>query len=256
MSPVKEKKIALVCGATQGIGLAIAKQLVQLSDYKKIYATYRDTSDLNELEQLQEQNQGLLELIKFNIENDQDAIAIKNTIESSYGVLDFCINSIGTLTDEIAKPERRITEIKKESLDWSFQVNTWPTVLLAREMKSLLVKSAKPTFVAISAKVGSIADNRLGGWYSYRMSKAALNMAVVTFSKEMYFANKSSLVLAIHPGTTDTNLSAPFQVTAKKKYILHSAESTAQNILNVIQSCQPGENNGDFLSWDGQPIAW
>ena len=107
--------------------------------------------------------------------------------------------------------------------------------------------------VTISAKVGSISDNKLGGWYGYRASKSALNMFIKNISIEYKNRKAPCIALAIHPGTTDTELSKPF--IARSKLTIHTPEQTAENILNVIDSKRL-EDSGKFLSWDGTEIAW
>jgi len=106
----------------------------------------------------------------------------------------------------------------------------------------------------ISAKVGSIQDNRLGGWYSYRASKAALNMAIKTISLEWQYKVPNCCVAALHPGTTDTQLSAPFQANVAIKK-LFSADQTAALLIDVIDNLN-SKNSGRFWNWDGKEIPW
>ncbi len=110
------------------------------------------------------------------------------------------------------------------------------------------------TFAALSARVGSIGDNRLGGWYSYRASKAALNQLLHTAGIELKRLNPASTVLAIHPGTTDTQLSKPFQANVPEGQLFEPAFS-AERILEVIGAHGPDES-GSFWAWDNQPIVW
>jgi len=109
-------------------------------------------------------------------------------------------------------------------------------------------------FASLSARVGSISDNRLGGWYGYRAAKAAQNQFLKTMAIELARLNPSSIVLALHPGTTDTALSRPFQagVAAEK---LFTTEFVATRLLQLIADATPADS-GSFVAWDGQTIAW
>ena len=135
-------------------------------------------------------------------------------------------------------------------------INVVSTVLLAQVYKNFIKDANNPVFAALSAKVGSIEDNRMGGWYSYRISKAALNMTLKNIAIEYSRLNKKSCVCALHPGTTDTKLSEPFMRTAQKKYKIHSPSETAQHMINVIEKGQQARETGVFYSWDGQKLPW
>jgi NAD(P)-dependent dehydrogenase (short-subunit alcohol dehydrogenase family) len=127
------------------------------------------------------------------------------------------------------------------------------TPLLAKHFFELLKHKKPSVFAAISAKVGSIQDNQMGGWYGYRASKAALNMFLKNIALEFERRNAKTLVLALHPGTTVTELSKPF--IAKTKYTLHTPEQTADNLLAVINE-QDISSNKRFLSWDQTELPW
>ncbi|MDX1321189.1 MAG: SDR family NAD(P)-dependent oxidoreductase, partial [Oceanospirillum sp.] len=131
---------------------------------------------------------------------------------------------------------------------------TLPTLLLAQHFSSALKKSTRGIFAAVSAKVGSIEDNRLGGWYSYRASKAALNMALKTLSIEWQRSHKQLCVAALHPGTTDTGLSEPFQKNVPEGK-LFTPEQTGHYLLNVLEQLTP-EQTGSFFSWNGETLPW
>jgi NAD(P)-dependent dehydrogenase (short-subunit alcohol dehydrogenase family) len=108
-------------------------------------------------------------------------------------------------------------------------------------------------FATISAKVGSISDNRLGGWYAYRASKAALNMFIKNIAIEFARNKKKIILLSLHPGTTKTELSEPF--TKNTKYQLHTPIETAKNLLSVIEN-KTLDDSGKFFSWDGEELPW
>jgi NAD(P)-dependent dehydrogenase (short-subunit alcohol dehydrogenase family) len=135
-----------------------------------------------------------------------------------------------------------------------FAVNAFGPALMLRHFHPLLASDGKAVFAAISARVGSIADNRIGGWYSYRASKAALNQFLRTASIEFGRRHKNAIVAALHPGTTDTGLSKPFQANVPDEQ-LFSVEKTVGYLLSVIDRLSP-DDSGGFFAWDGQPIEW
>ena len=117
-----------------------------------------------------------------------------------------------------------------------------------------LKRSPAPLLATVSARVGSIEDNRLGGWYSYRMSKAALNMALKTLSIEWKHSHPRGCVAALHPGTNDTALSKPFQANVAAEN-LFAPEYTASSFVDLLSRLQPADS-GNFWAWDGSRIAW
>lgn len=151
-------------------------------------------------------------------------------------------------------PEKRLSEITPAFLEHNLRANLYLSIALAQCCDNLLPRSTPFRFACLSAMVGSIADNHSGGWYSYRISKAALNMFLKTLSLEWKRQFPNACVAAIHPGTTDTQLSAPFQsrITASK---LYSSDISAQRIVSVIESMTP-EQSGHFYHWDGSVLPW
>ena len=151
------------------------------------------------------------------------------------------------------KPEKSLRDIDGQQFMRSFQVNALVTAIIARDFLPLLRHPGPSCLATLSAKVGSIADNQLGGWYAYRASKAALNMIIKNASLEYQRRSSKARVLAIHPGTTITELSKPY--IARTKLKLHSTDETASNILSVIDG-RPLSDSGLFLSWDGSTLPW
>jgi len=246
-----KNKVGLICGASRGIGLALVKSILQSQSVKKVYACVRDSNN-SELNILKEQYPDHLSIIELDLTIERDYQKVADIVKSSTDSLDFIINSVAILKFNEQTPERRIEDVSSINLLKSFEVNTVPTLLLAKAFKPLLRNSQAPLFCAISAKVGSIDDNNTGGWYGYRMSKAALSMALRNLSIEFKRLNNNLIVVSIHPGTTETDLSKPFIEAAKKKYTIHSPEQTATNIIGVLKEAK----NGQFLSWDKTEIKW
>ena len=124
--------------------------------------------------------------------------------------------------------------------------------LVAQAFLPKLAKNKKTIFAALSARVGSISDNRLGGWHSYRASKAALNMLIKNFSIEVARKNKQAIIVGLHPGTVDSRLSKPFQKNVKPEH-LFSADYSAKKLLQVIDQLTVKDSGGCF-AWDGKKI--
>ena len=134
----------------------------------------------------------------------------------------------------------------------NFEINTFGPALLMKYFLPLLDSETKSVFASLSAKVGSIEDNKYGGWYSYRASKAALNQFIKTASIELAMKNKKAICVAVHPGTVTSKLSKPFQKTDLK---IQSPQESAKNILKVILNLNV-QNTGGFYNWDGSTIPW
>ena len=159
--------------------------------------------------------------------------------------IDLLINTVGLLHDEHHGPEKSITRFEPDWLQRSMAINVTPSLMLARYSQPLLKTSERSCFVVISARVGSIEDNRLGGWISYRSSKAALNMAMKTLSIEWRRTVPNCCVTVLHPGTTNTALSQPFQRNVPEGK-LFDPEKTAGLLLNVIAGLE-SQDSGRFL---------
>ena len=167
--------------------------------------------------------------------------------------IDLVLNTVGFLHNEKISPEKSLRSINVDNLIESFKVNTILTTLSAKYLTPLISKNEKSAFVQLSAKVGSISDNNIGGWYGYRASKAALNMFIKTYAIEVSRKNLQCSVMCIHPGTTKSTLSNPFLKGIKHK--VWDADDTAINIINVIEN---GWDNRDckFYNWDQSQIQW
>ncbi len=168
--------------------------------------------------------------------------------------LDGVISTLGMLHNDDFMPEKHLGAVNAKQLRHSFEVNAILPILLLEQVLPKLPRKKSAFWVQLSAKVGSITDNYLGGWYSYRASKAALNMLLKTASIELGRSHKQLIIAAIHPGTTDTQLSAPFQerLPADK---LYTPELSAQRIAQVIENLTT-EQSGKLLHWDGTELPY
>ncbi|WP_338401863.1 SDR family NAD(P)-dependent oxidoreductase [Vreelandella salicampi] len=166
------------------------------------------------------------------------------------------LNAIGILHDSQhgVGPEKRLEDLNAETFARVMHINAaTPTLLIAALKGSLQGKH--PTIIAsLSARVGSIGDNGFGGWYSYRASKAAHNMLLKTASMELKRLNQQSIILCLHPGTTDTELSKPFQTRVPEDK-LFTPDFVARSLIDVMAKRTP-EDTGSFWDWAGKPIEW
>ena len=236
---------ALVVGASGGIGAAIIKQLLSSSQVGHIIAVSRQPPRID--------NPRLTHLM-LDVSQEQGRQALKTELASQ--PIHFFFNAIGILHDDAQRllPEKRLDQLSVESLAQTMNINAFVPILLLAALKDSF-KGAHPTVIAsLSARVGSIEDNQLGGWYSYRASKAAHNMLFKTASIELKRLNKQSLVLCLHPGTTDTALSKPFQNRVPSEKLFTPA-FVAEKLLAVIAQRTP-EDSGTFWAWDGKSIDW
>lgn len=166
---------------------------------------------------------------------------------------DLVIVATGVLTlADGTGPERSFKAIDGEAMAQVFAANTIGPALIAKHMLSLLPRDRRCVFAALSARVGSIGDNRLGGWHSYRASKAALNMLVRNFAIELARTHKQGVVAALHPGTVDTALSKPFQGNVPDRQLTEPSQA-ADNLLSVIEGLKP-EDSGCHFDWKGDVI--
>jgi len=179
---------------------------------------------------------------------------LEDTLSAKAENFDAIISTIGILHNEKGvTPERSLKEVNLRTLQEVFAINCFSVPLAARYLEKFLSKESPSAFVFLSAKVGSIKDNRLGGWYSYRASKAALNMFVKTLAIEFERKAINTSLLAIHPGTTRSKLSSPFIKRTQLK--VWNPDQTAKHILDTIEKSQP-EGSGLFKNWDGTDLEY
>ncbi|OUL20236.1 cell-cell signaling protein [Nostoc sp. RF31YmG] len=244
----------LIVGASQGIGLGFVKKLLLDERISKIYATYRQPDSAFELINLASEHPERLICLSLDITEELQIAEAIQQISSQVKKLHLVVNCVGLLHEGTLQPEKSLKQTNSENLLRYFQINSIGAVLLAKHLLPLFKHGERSVFASISAKIGSIGDNQLGGWYGYRASKAALNMLMRTAAIEYGRSSPKTLVVTLHPGTTDTRLSQPFQknVPAEK---LFSVERTVTQLLNVIEQLQEGDS-GQFFSWDGSRLPW
>lgn len=244
---------ALVVGGNRGIGLGFVEYLLQDHRAPQIYATYR-CQPSPELATLATQMPDRLKLLAMDITDEAQIRAGVAQIQQTAGQLHRVIYCVGFLHEGAIQPEKSLQQIEVDPLLRYFQVNSVGAILLAKHLLPLLKHKERNVFASISAKVGSIGDNQLGGWYGYRASKAALNMLMRTAAIEYQRKSPQTIVALLHPGTTDTQLSQPFQRNVPPEK-LFSVERTVTQLMAVIEKLEP-HDSGQFFSWDGSRLPW
>lgn len=245
---------ALVVGASQGIGLGFVKQLLANQAIARVFATYRNPESATELLTLAQKYPDRLKCLAVDITKEAEIAESVKQISTEVKKLHFVINCVGILHEGKLQPEKSLRQIEPDHLMRYFQVNSIGGVLLAKHLMPLFRHQESSIFANISAKIGSIGDNRLGGWYGYRASKAALNMFMRTTAIEYSRRCPKTIVVTLHPGTTDTKLSLPFQKNVPPEK-LFSVERTVNQLLAVIDNLEI-KDSGNFFSWDGSSLPW
>ena len=234
---------AVVWGASGGIGRALVGQLAASGDYAIIHAGSRTPIEPAER----------VRPFAFDLLDEASITAAAASIAAE-GSVDLVIVATGMLHDAAGhQPEKSFAALTAEAMAASYRINTIGPALIAKHMIPALPRDRRSVFAALSARVGSIGDNRLGGWHSYRASKAALNMIIANLAIELRRIRPLAIAIGLHPGTVDTGLSAPFQKgVAEGK--LFTAEVSAEHLLAVVDGVSEAES-GAVLAWDGQRIV-
>ncbi|WP_376694698.1 SDR family oxidoreductase [Wenzhouxiangella sp. EGI_FJ10305] len=226
-------RLAIVIG-TGGIGTALAEAL-------------RASDACDDVVALSRQSDPPLDVM------DEDSIrAAAEFVKGLDGEPRLIIDATGFLHDDRFGPEKTWSQLDPAHMAKAFAVNAIGPALLMKHFLPLLPGKGKSVFATLSARVGSIGDNRLGGWYSYRASKAALNQFVRTAAIELHRRSKDAICVALHPGTVDTKLSAPF---GKSGLNVRSPEVAAHELLAVIAGLD-ADANGGFFDHKGKPVPW
>ena len=222
---------ALVIGASGGIGKAIVDQLEADPTCAKVIGLHRHSDPAIDFSQ-------------------EDSIAAAAKTLQSDAPFHLIINAAGVLHSADFLPEKKLADLNYAQMQAMFLVNTFGPALLLRHFSGLL-DAQRGVLAVLSAKVGSIEDNRLGGWYSYRASKAALNMLLKTAAIELKRSKPGAMLVSLHPGTVNTPLSKPF----KGEQIGRPAATAAQELLAVLDQLSAADS-GSFITYQGQRLPW
>jgi NAD(P)-dependent dehydrogenase (short-subunit alcohol dehydrogenase family) len=245
---------ALVIGASRGIGLAVTEQLLGSGRPSRVIALCRSPQTASELQRAAEGDRRLT-ILPVDVTDERSLRQAADRIEDGAGRLDLLFNCAGVLHEASGIwPERQLSDIDPAALTRAFEVNARGPLLVFKVFEQLLKRSAGARVATLSARVGSIGDNRLGGWYAYRASKAALNQFVRTTAIQWARLPRPILCVALHPGTVRTDLSAPFAGETYRGKVFEPALA-ADQLLSVLAGLSP-DDSGGFFAWDGQPIPW
>ena len=241
----KPYNIAVV-GAHGGIGGALIQTLSNNSDEINLAAIARGQRVNTEFNGL---------TAELELENENSIIKAADRIEQNLGSLSAVYVATGLLHENSGvQPEKSLRNLDAYALDRLFKINAIGPALIAKHFIPLLKKDSKSVFACLSARVGSIKDNHLGGWYAYRASKAALNMLIKTLSIELSRTNHNAICVGLHPGTVDTALSKPFQSNVPPEK-LFAPEKAANALLSVVNNLKPSDT-GQCFAWDGEKIPF
>lgn len=229
-----------VFGASGGIGGALARALAARDDVAQVHALSR---------------RGIAPADKITVHTFdlEDESSIAAACAAIGAPLDMVIIATGRLVRAGGQgPEKSSRALTAEAMAELFSINAIGPAMIAKHAAQLLRKDGRPVLAALSARVGSITDNRLGGWHAYRASKAALNMLMRNFAIELARANPAAIAVTLHPGTVDSALSRPFQGSVPPGR-LFSPDESAAHLLRVIANLQ-ADDSGRHLAWDGTEI--
>ena len=231
---------AAIYGASGGIGGAFVDQLAADPRCARVHAGARTNAA---------QVHPKVVPFRFDLTDPASLEAAAQII----GAPDLVIIATGALHDENLAPEKSMRALDPAQLNRAFAINAAGPAQIARLLLPAMPRNRRALFAALSARVGSISDNRLGGWHSYRASKAALNMLIRCLAIEQARSHPQAVCVALHPGTVDTELSKPFQSGVNPERLFSPSQS-ASRLLNVLDTISPSQS-GRLFAWDGQEIA-
>lgn len=237
-------KNILIIGGAKGIGQAMAQHYLEQG--QQLIVTSRQFKHGNV-----QPNQLYCDL------SQEDSIADAfEAIHAQFEHIDILINCAGVLHTNDYQPEKSLKQVKQDNLIHNYQVNAIGHLRVLCHAEKLLSRPKQAVAVSISARIGSIEDNHLGGWYAYRMSKAALNMGIKTLSIEWQRKHPQIQFLLLHPGTTDTGLSKPFQKRLPEGQLQSTTDTAYMLSRQIEQHGNAGSREALFLDYTGQTIPW
>ncbi|CAA7017623.1 unnamed protein product [Microthlaspi erraticum] len=260
--PNWEGGVSLVQGASRGLGLEFVRQLLENCKKGYVVATCRNPKEATSLSDLKNRFSERLLIQKLDVTDETTIEESAESVRDRYGSLNLLVNATGILSiTGVLQPETTLNKVEKSSLMLSYEVNAVGPILVMKHMWPLLkagggngTEREVAVVANISARVGSIGDNRLGGWHSYRASKTALNQLTKNVSVELGRRKDPVVCILLHPGTVDTDLSRPFQRNVPEGK-LFTKEYSVEKLLHIINNAKR-QDNGKFFAWDGQEIPW
>lgn len=254
--------LALVTGASRGLGLEFTRQLLTKYPGVVVYGTARNPDASEGLKALKRRHPIRCELATMDVTKEETVEALAKEIHEKYGRLDLIVNCAGILhkPNEI-KPETIISQLEPEAMMRVFEVNALGPAIVAKHFWELLkigrgtkTGRAGAVIAHISTRSSSMKDNTLAAWYGYRASKTALNMLVKTMAQEAMSRRDPVILCLLSPGTVNTMLSKPYSANVPKMK-LFSCDYAVERLLGIINKVRP-EDNGKFTSWDRQEVPW
>lgn len=224
---------AVIIGARGGIGAALANALEKDKNYAQVLRLHRESSP------------------PLDILDEASIAAAAASLSATHPTISLVIVATGLLHSDQKGPEKSLRELEPDWMIENFRINAVGPALVAKHFLPIMAKQGPLCFAALSARVGSISDNRLGGWHSYRASKSALNMLIRNISIEWQRKNPQSVVVGLHPGTVETSLSAPFKGNPAHERFTPSR--AAGNMLSVLHGLKP-EQSGQIFAYDGSLV--
>ena len=241
LSSFSENLNVAVIGASGGIGRAYIEHFAASDKVDHIFAFSRSDAAFDSDK-----------VVSHSIDiTDEDSIQAAAASVGDHK-LDIIVVATGILHGEDLMPEKSIRDLGLAQFEQIFAINTFGPALIAKHFLPRIPRDSKSVFAALSARVGSISDNGLGGWHAYRASKAALNMLIKNAAIETARRHKQACIIGLHPGTVDTSLSNPFQGNVPDGK-LFTPEYSAACQIKVINDVTP-ESTGCVFGWDGQII--
>lgn len=225
---------AIIIGATGGIGGALEEKLSSDGSFESVVGLSRHS------------------VPAINILDESSIAAAANHVRLSGISPELIIVATGILHKDGRGPEKSLRELDADWMIENYRLNAVAPALIAKHFLPLMPRTGRTCFAALSARVGSISDNRLGGWHSYRASKAALNMLIRNLSIEWQRKNPEAIIVGLHPGTVETGLSAPFK--GNPEHERFSPAKAAGQLLDVLQGLETGDS-GQLFAYDGRIVA-
>jgi NAD(P)-dependent dehydrogenase (short-subunit alcohol dehydrogenase family) len=228
------------------IGSALAQRLSQEAHLQELIILQRSSAATP--------RDSRVKYIAFDALQPESVAAAAEIANQSVDRVHLMVNTVGMLHSPGQRPEKSLRKLVPADLQRAFQINATLLPLLAQAFSALLRHEQPAVFASLSARVGSIEDNRLGGWYSYRASKAAHNMLLRTIAQEWRVTHPNVTAVALHPGTVQSPLSSPF-ISSNYKHPVRAPSECAESLLRVLRSLPP-HSSGTFYDWQGKTIPW
>ena len=226
---------AVIIGARGGIGTALADALEQDKNYAQVFRLHRESDQPLDI-----------------LDEASIAAAAAASLSATHPPISLVIVATGLLHSDQKGPEKSLRELEPDWMIENFRINAVGPALVAKHFLPIMAKQGPIYFAALSARVGSISDNHLGGWHSYRASKSALNMLIRNIAIEWQRKHPQSVVVGLHPGTVETALSAPFKGNPAHERFTPSR--AAGNMLSVLHALKP-EQSGQIFAYDGSLVS-